>query len=92
MNFFEQFLSDSPLNDSKYSRKDFDEVMSKAAYEMDRVKRTNYLHEAERILMEDLPVSPMYFGLSIEMKTKRVKNIHMVLLGYVLFRDAEITE
>ena len=92
MNLFEQFVSDSPLNDSKYSRKDFDEVMSKAAYEMDRVKRTNYLHEAERILMEDLPVSPMYFGLSIEMKTKRVKNIHMVLLGYVLFRDAEITE
>ena len=92
MNFFEQFLSDSPLNDSKYSRKDFDEVMSKAAYEMDRVKRTDYLHKAERMLMEDLPVAPMYFGLSIEMKTMRVKNIHMVLLGYVIFRDAEIVQ
>ena len=83
-------MSTSPQNKTGYVNPEFDEAMKKAAYEMDRVKRTNYLHEAEKIIMEDLPVAPIYFYTSVEMQSKRVKNIHKSALGWVLFRNAEV--
>ena len=57
---------------------------------MDREKRINYLHEAEKILMEDMPVAPVFFYSSIEMQSKRVRNIHKTAVGLVLFRNAEV--
>ncbi len=90
MGIMETFISDSPLNDSGYKNPAFDEAMRKAAYEMDRVKRMNYLHEAERLLMEDMACAPVFFYTSIEMKSKRVNNIHKTVTGVVLFRYAEV--
>ena len=86
----ETFISDSPLNDNGYKNPAFDDFMRKAAYEMDRAKRINYLHEAEKILMDDIPVAPVFFYASIEMKSKRVNNIHKTVTGLVLFRYAEV--
>ena len=90
MSILEGFISTSPQNNTGYANPAFDEAMKKAAYEMDRVKRINYLHEAEKILMEDLPCAPIYFYTSIEMQSKRVKNIHKTPLGWVMFRNAEV--
>ena len=90
MSILEQFITTSPQNHTGYSNPKFDDVMKKAAYEMDHVKRINYLHEAEKMLMEDLPCAPIYFYTSIEMQSKRVRNIHKTALGLVLFRNAEV--
>ena len=90
MSILEQFMTTSPQNHTGYSNPKFDDVMKKAAYEMDHVKRINYLHEAEKMLMEDLPCAPIYFYTSIEMQSKRVRNIHKTALGLVLFRNAEV--
>ena len=90
MSILEQFISNSPQNKTGYANPEFDEAMRKSAYEMDHAKRINYLHEAERIMMEDMPAAPIYFYTSIEMQSKRVKNIHKSPLGWVLFRNAEV--
>ena len=92
MSILEQFISTSPQDKTGYSNHKFDEAMRNAAYEMDHAKRINYLHDAERMLMEDLPVAPIYFYTSIEMQSKRVKNIHKSALGWVLFRNADIQD
>ena len=90
MSILEQFVSNSPQNNTGYNNPKFDEAMRNAAYEMDHVKRINYLHEAEKMLMEDLPAAPIYFYTSLEMMSKRVKNIHKTTLGWVMFRNAEL--
>ena len=90
MGIMELFTSTSPQNYTGYSNPKFDEAVSNAAYERDRVKRINYLHEAEKIFMEDMPILPVYFASSIEMKSKRVNNIHRTVTGLVLFRYAEV--
>lgn len=92
MSIMEQCLTSSPQNKTGYSNAEFDDYMNKATYEMDHVKRINYLHEAEKILMRDLPVAPIYFYTSLEMQSKRVKGIHKSPLGWVLFRGAEIVQ
>ena len=90
MSIMEQCMSTSPQDKTGYKNAEFDELMRKATYEMDRVKRINYLHAAERILMEDLPVAPIYFYTSAVMQSKRVKGIQRSALGWVIFRNAEL--
>ena len=92
MSIMEQFMSTSPQNKTGYNNPVFDEAMRNAAYEMDRAKRINYLHEAEKILMEDMPCAPIYFYTGIEMQSKRVRNIHKTVLGWVMFRNAEVIQ
>ena len=89
MSIMENFMSTSPQNDTGYNNPEFDELMRNAASEMDHIKRTNYLHAAEKILMEDMPCAPIYFYTSLEMQSKRVRNIHKLLPGWVIFREAE---
>ena len=82
--------TNSPQNNTGYSNPEFDDLMNKANYEMDHVKRINYMHEAEKILMKDLPVLPIYFYSSAVMQSRRVKNIYRSPRGFVLFRGAEV--
>lgn len=88
----ETFMSDSPQNDSFYKNEKFDLAMKNASIEMDRVKRINYMHEAEKILMEDMTVAPIYFYSSALMQSKRVKNIYHSPRDFEIFRRAEIQE
>ena len=85
-------ITNSPQNNTGYSNPEFDELMRKANYEMDHVKRINYMHEAEKILMNDLPVLPIYFYSSAIMQSKGVKNIYHSPRGFVLFRGAEVVK
>ena len=89
-NFLETFTSDSQNNDGKYSNPEFDSLIKKAQVEPDRVKRINYLHEAEKILVDDMPVAPLYFYSAAVMKSPRVKGIYHSPSGSVFFRGAEV--
>ena len=91
-NLLETLMSDSAQNDTGYSNPEFDNAMRKSAYEMDNTKRINFLHEAERILMEDMPVAPIYFYSSGSLQSKRVRNIYKSPRGILLFRTAEIIQ
>lgn len=82
-------ITDSAQNNTGYSNPAFDEAMKKAAYEMDSAKRINYMHEAEAVLMKDLPVAPIYFYSSAVMQSKRVKGVYHSPRSFVLFRGAE---
>jgi len=88
-NLLETFISTSPQNDNGYNNPEYDKLMRAAAYEMDSVKRINFLHEAEKVLMEDMPVIPIYFYSSARMQSERVKNIYKSPRGYIFFRAAE---
>ena len=89
-NLLETLISDSAQNDTNYANPEFDDAMRKSAYEMDNAKRINFLHQAEKILMEDMPVIPIYFYSSGSLQSKRVKNIYKSPRGILLFRNAEV--
>ena len=91
-NLLETLMSASPQNATGYENLKFDELMKNAALEMDTAKRINFMHEAEKILMEDLPVLPIYFYSSGSLQSKRVKNIYKSPRGVLLFRGAEVIE
>ena len=60
-NVLEILHSDSGLNDSGWSNARYDELLALAAQENDVARRAAYMHEAERVIMDEMPVVPIYF-------------------------------
>ena len=59
--FASMYVSTSGLNDPGYANPRYDELIYLAAAESDLEQRAQYLEEAERVLLADLPIIPLYF-------------------------------
>ncbi|HEX9876746.1 MAG TPA: peptide ABC transporter substrate-binding protein [Gammaproteobacteria bacterium] len=67
--FAELLLSTSGLNHAGYANSDYDALVRRAAREGDLAKRAELLQEAEAMLLEDMPIMPIY----IYVRTRLVK-------------------
>jgi dipeptide transport system substrate-binding protein len=74
-NYLESFQTDHSMNRTNWSNAKYDELLKKAAAEPDQAKRDEYLHEAEKILFEEMPVFPLYFYTSAVIQQPGVKGI-----------------
>ncbi|MGZ4112291.1 MAG: peptide ABC transporter substrate-binding protein [Tumebacillaceae bacterium] len=61
MTFLDMWTSDSPFNDPQYKNADYDKLIHPAQQEADAKKRMAYMSDAEKMLMKDMPVGPMFF-------------------------------
>lgn len=59
--FTEIFVSDHGQNDAHYANPAYDAQLAKANRELNVKKRMQMIAEAERILLEDMPIIPIYF-------------------------------
>lgn len=62
--FAQLMHSKNAQNDSGYVSPVYDDLLDRAAREPDAAKRIALLEEAERVLLEDLPIIPIYFYVS----------------------------
>jgi oligopeptide transport system substrate-binding protein len=70
--FAERMLSTSGLNDTGWANPRYDALVAQAAGEGDAAKRRALLEEAERVLLQDLPVLPLYHYVSKHLVKPRV--------------------
>lgn len=70
--FLSIFLSDSGSNTPGYASEKFDDLMARSSLQADADLRRRYLEEAERLLLEDHPVIPIYFYVSKHLVSPRV--------------------
>lgn len=71
--FLNIFESGSPSNLTGYSNPKFDALMRQAAEQVDAQARRSYLEEAEREMLDDHPVIPLYFHVSKHLVSPRVR-------------------
>lgn len=79
-------------NDAHYDNPEYDALIEGAKVEADPAKRTQMLHDAEALLMEDLPVIPVYFYTNIICYRDYVKDVRKSSLGTMYFDNAFIQE
>lgn len=61
MTWLDMYISGSPFNTQDWSNAKYDELVKTAQSELDVKVRAEKMHEAERILMSEAAVFPMYF-------------------------------
>lgn len=59
--FLDEFLTDGQNNRTGWSNAQYDHFLEQAAAELDPLKRMDLLRQAEAILMEELPILPIYY-------------------------------
>lgn len=60
-NYLESFQTNHSMNRTNWSNAQYDELLQKAAQTRDRQEREQALHEAEKILIDEAPITPLYF-------------------------------
>jgi ABC-type oligopeptide transport system substrate-binding subunit len=59
--FFDLFLSNSGTNDGHYNSPAYDKLVNGARTEQDKTKRMQMYHDAEAIILKDMPFIPIVF-------------------------------
>lgn len=90
MSFTDLFTSASGNNDPGYNSAAYDAKVKAAKMELDPAKRMKDMHDAEDILMTDLPVCPIYYYTNIVCIKPYVKGIVKSPLGFVFFDKAYV--
>jgi len=64
-------------NMSNWENDQYKEYLDRADYEIDLLKRREYLHRAEKLLMEEMPVVPLHFSTLVFMKTPKLRGVYV---------------
>ena len=92
MTFLDLWITDGGNNDTGYSNPEYDKLVNAAKVETDLDKRWEIMKEAEDILMEDMPIIPLYYYTKPKAYKPEVKDVRVSTLGYVFFDRAYIEE
>ncbi|MCG8448045.1 MAG: ABC transporter substrate-binding protein, partial [Pirellulales bacterium] len=74
--FLQMFLTDGENNNTGFSHPEYDRLMAESTRERDPDKRLRILERGERILMDELPIVPIYFYVSKNMVKPHVRGFY----------------
>ena len=92
MTMMDLFVTGGSFNDSGYSNPKYDELIKTAVQSADQKVRMDSMKEAEKILMEDMPIIPVYFYTQPYFVKENVKGIYKPMLQYPVLTYAEMSE
>jgi len=75
MTFLDVNESSSPFNEGQFKDPEFDQLIKKARAEADGAKRAQYLVDAEKILVDKMPIAPVNFRAYSYLVRPNVKNL-----------------
>ncbi len=90
MTFLDLFTSQSGNNDPQYRIPAYDDLISKARMEGDAEKRWQYLHEAENMLLKDVPIAVVNFRANPMSVHPYCKDVFFSALGFIDFDRAYV--
>lgn len=90
--FLDMFTSWSSQNDTGWTSADYDKLITDAAAEFDVAKRMEYLHDAEDMLMEEMPILPLYYYTKSWTTKPYLTGVIKAVNREVCFTYADITE
>ena len=85
MSFLNLFVTGGGNNDPKYSNKDYDALIQKAMTTDDNSIRMPVFHQAESMLMKDMPVVPLFYATRVYLLNPSIKGYYMSPLGFDFF-------
>lgn len=85
--FLEMMTSNNPNNNSRWSHPVYDRLVAQAQIEPDEQRRLDYFRQAETILLEEMPLVPLYFAVTRAMVRPSVKGYYQNVLDIHPLKD-----
>lgn len=89
VNALESFITDSSMNRTQWSNAEFDKLIADAKAETDSAARWEMLIEAEKILMDEMPIFPIHFYNQVQLEKENVEGIQRHPVGYMDLKYAD---
>jgi len=83
------YLGDSPNNRTQWVSEEYDSILNQAKAEQDEAKRFELMHQAEDILMKDVPFTPIYHYSNNYLTSTKFKDIIYPVNRYPYVRWAQ---
>ncbi len=90
MTMLDLFTTGNPQNDAKWSNPEFDKNIKIAKTSNDAKVRMDAMKAAEKVMMDDMPIIPLYFYNQSYLVKPNVKGVYKPLLDYPELTFAEI--
>lgn len=88
--FADLLESTAGLNDTGYQNPDYDRLVAVAAAETDPIRRMTALEQAEKLLLSDLPLIPLYDGVWLHLAKGYVHGYRPNVLGNAYSKDISL--
>ncbi|HHY62733.1 MAG: peptide ABC transporter substrate-binding protein [Bacillota bacterium] len=92
MTFLDMWVTGGGNNDTGWGSKKYDELIYAAQAELNTAKRAKMLHDAETILMTEMPIMPIYFYVNLTVIKPWIKGAFRSPLGFIDFSTAYVLE
>lgn len=92
MNYLELFVTDGGNNQTGWSNAEYDKLIQASYAEPDAAKRVQTLQQAENILVDEMPVLPIYYYTFRYLQADRVQGFHPNPLGYRRWKDFSLSD
>jgi oligopeptide transport system substrate-binding protein len=87
---FQWQTSTKEQNFARFSKPDYDRLMDAASFTGDPSKRAQLLQQAEQVLLREMPVLPIYFGVARNLVDTRVKGWEDNLLNITYVKNLSL--
>lgn len=82
--------ADNGNNDTGWENEEFAALLKSAQAETDAAARTDLLKQAEALMIEDMPVIPIYYYTNLSVKKDNIKNMTQDGLGKVYLKHVVV--
>ncbi|MFC0216237.1 peptide ABC transporter substrate-binding protein [Paenibacillus chartarius] len=86
MTYIDMWVTGGTNNNTGYSNPEYDKLVAASKVEKDMAKRDQILHDAEKILINDMPFMPIYFYTNADASKKELEGIYVPANRYPQFR------
>jgi oligopeptide transport system substrate-binding protein len=91
MNYCECFTTGNGNNRTGWSNAKYDELEHKARYELDPAQRFGYMQEAEKLLLSETPIIPIYTYRQRYLVSPDLQGCDGNVLGYMNYKYMSVT-
>ncbi|WP_052339150.1 peptide ABC transporter substrate-binding protein [Gorillibacterium massiliense] len=90
MTYIDMFVTGGGNNNTGWSNKEYDKLVDAARVEADQTKREKDFHDAEKILMDEMPIMPIYFYTTADAQKPEVQGVFVPANRNAIFRHVTL--
>ena len=92
ISFLDMWVTDGGNNDAQWSNTEYDKLISEIKASTSQEERFEKMHEAEKILGEEMPVIPLYYYTDLMLVSEKLEGFYTSPLGYKFFMYTSVSE